>query len=470
MNIICPLFPGNPSEANLLLTAYCGEPYLDYALRRLSREESVRLNILTNHKCLHQHLVDEGYNTFWTDEDDRPTPDYDLFSHFKLPRLKKRLGDMSLDDTNELVLLDIRFPLITFSVLHKALVQYRHSMKATLVSVSQPVDHPVQIETFFSHVGTDILSTIDTGFDIDRFVDDAEARYGLRYPASIFSGICFSKPFFFNWDGYSIQPGINNSLIYRVYDEGPYSWAKPYSGVNCMECFAVQSDCKYYLFESINQARRLYSSIELETESGDNVTGGSFSKSLVACSCLLVGRKDTASAKIFLQAGYIGNNYLMRVESVVASKGKKSPNYVLIDIDRHIAQTPVLEIFGTRFHELELRFHQLIPADHWIVTILQNVVCGTADISQPILLENASWYTDPCSHRKFDTTTKEELTGRQLFPELYCLDGAFLIAEKSYILAGEFGIDYNDVEGFALSNPISRKILSEIDFWRFISS
>ena len=179
MNIICPIFPESSSEVDLLRVPFRGEPYVDYALRRLNSENDVRLKIVTDHKVLYEHFTFEGYNTFWADAAGDTKSDCGPFAHFKLSRLQKRLSEIPLGDIDELVLLDIRYPLLTYSVLNKALAQYRRSKKKTVVSISQPVDHPAQIDTFFIHVDTDILSMIDTRFNINRFVEDSMTRYGI---------------------------------------------------------------------------------------------------------------------------------------------------------------------------------------------------------------------------------------------------------------------------------------------------
>ena len=478
MNIICPIFLESSSEKNLLRAPYGGEPYVDNALRRLNSEEDVRLNILTDHKDLYQHFADEGFNVFWVDagcdltldSDGDKKSDDSAFAHFRLPMLKKRLGDMPLDGTDELVLLDIRYPLVTYPVINEALEQYHRSKKALLVSVSQPIDHPAQIETYYIHVGFDILSMIDEDYDICLFAEDALARYGLRYPVSAFSSVCFSKPFPFNWEGYRIQPDVQHSLIYRVYDESHELWPRPCLGVECMERFASQPNSKYFLFENINQARRLYSSAHLETCSENNIRGLSFSKSVEASRCLISGGEDGTSAIICLHGEYVRNNYLMRIESTVASIEKDSLNTAIVDIDRHVVGTHTIEAFGAKFHEMDIRLDRMMPGDHWTVTILENVSCGTADMSHPVQLTNAPWYTDPRTKRKYDSATERELTGRQLLPKVYSLDGALLVADVSNILNMEAEIDYDNAKGFVLSGPISRRVSSEIDFLRLISA
>ena len=46
-----------------------------------------------------------------------------------------------INNTPELVLLDIRYPLLTYSQIESALEQYRRSKKKAVASISQPVDH-----------------------------------------------------------------------------------------------------------------------------------------------------------------------------------------------------------------------------------------------------------------------------------------------------------------------------------------
>jgi CMP-N-acetylneuraminic acid synthetase len=466
VDIICPIFPETPSEADLLHTRFAGEPYLDHVLHRLCKVDDVRLHILTDNKEIYEHVSIEGFNVFWAGASGDNEANDGPFSHFKLPRLKKMIGEMSSEGTDKLVLMDSRFPLLTYSVLKKALAQYHQSNRTVLVSVSRPVDHPAQIETYFSHIGTDILSMIDEDFDANDVVEGAESRFGIGYPAAAFHGVCVSKPFFFHWEGYCIDPKVYNSLVYRVYDENLYSWSRPCSGADFLDYLTSPSIGKYYLFDHSQQARRLYPSIALKNDRGEVIKGLSFGKKLDSSICLVIGREGGTNRRICIRDEFIGKYYLMRIEPLMMPQREDSSDAFMIDIDRNIAGTHALSAFGENFHETDIQLDRLKPGHHWVVNILENMSCGTADISQPLQLENALWHTDSKTQKKYDPATGRELTGRQLLPMVYCLDGAILITDAAYLSKMESGIDFSDAEAFVLKNPISKMIASEIDFYR----
>ena len=423
MKTIIPIFFKKECEKNFLWDNYKNSPYIDHVIHQTKLVTNSIPTILTDQDDLAVYLLDKAIDVYSVDKNsrgkkfDRPYP-----WNFKL--IQEMITCKGLDISDDFLLLNLRTPGLSRHIIKEAVDQYHRSGGKCLISMTEMIDNPVQLDAYFRIVDCDLLCCLERKQQSRMILEDIYKENKLFNGAIKFEDYVLSKPCFFDWSQFFVFDDFTSRRLYKIFLNQFYSGARPV----CIEQWENDtppfSKTLYYIAEAALAARRLFTLKGLHPKNGICIKALSFTKDLHYSPCLIVESMYDDRLLIYIEKDLLQIN----------------PTLILMPFNEQTTGSTIIIEYNNDFSDDYQTFdflgHCFLPFGYlpqnlaqcgFFVSLLKDVKQGTADISLPLEFENASWSVDPVTMNRKNLLNGQEITGRQHFPEVYVEDGSFMI-------------------------------------------
>jgi CMP-N-acetylneuraminic acid synthetase len=358
----------------------------------------------------------------------------------------------------DLLVLNFRNPLVKSDLIDKAINQFHNSKSPILLSVRKSIDHPCQLSTYYKAIDVGFIHLFDDDKIMDLYLNDLEAYFPLKNHKKQNNGkkIYLSKPFYFNWEGRGIHRPNTSVPYVSVSSDSDINYVplESYNG------YLSEMPSCLWIYHSQNMARVLFNMNNFWQR--------------------LRGKKNT-----FRYFSFIGASIpTLSIPPALLYRDPKEETLYLSFFSSNYISTPVLlRVIPVKLsglvEEMAIEVHGQSISDPFLLKLDEENICGLFysllqvteddfyDLEEHLHPALELWEFDKASGMKVNLQTKNEIIGRQDFPEVFEPEGTLIIGKKDMFLNLESHIFDGCACGFIMSNTSSIQIRNSMDMIRY---
>ena len=464
MNIIVPVFPKNNLEKELLWAKIGGQPFILFALKQLCKLQEARLFVFTDQERIIHYLQSLNIQYDFIHRDishDLP----EIFPPGTSVTLKCLFKSHKMSKDEDLILVDYRNPLIIPDLVRKGYREYVKSRKPVLLSATEVGDHPAQFDAYYRIIDIDVVSLLydDDDYWFESFFEVVEGRLlsdEIRGKINL-SAMAVSRPFYFDWKSYGIRFSGSSAIYMRTFDNFRPKMTLVQNA--CKGFTNATSPPSLYFLENMDSARRLVTSEHGQLAPDLQLAGTSFKSDANQFGCILIKSHYNSKMFLYINRDLLTTNMTLRLwpfSNCGLVNGAMKNDCVS---EKSIERKKKIEMFGCTFLGPLCSFHVADNIDGYIVAILERTMEGSADYVEPLQVEEPLWAIDPVTKQRTNLLSGERILGRQDFPPVFRLDGAFVISKGKFFHEIGQMVQDGKAEMFSVDTSASIPVQSQID-------
>jgi CMP-N-acetylneuraminic acid synthetase len=460
MKIIVPIFI--QAENNIWRTKD-GQALIEKVLKRIQDIKNIKKVItLTDDIAIHDlskllgidsHLIELGRQI--ENSDFLPPSTHTAIQY---------LHETGKAEFDSLMVFNFRNPLITSHLLEDAINRFNHSNASVMTSVKKSKDHPVQLETYYNIIDMGLLHLFD-----DSCLDwRGQEIFGQPVVRKSFSELkklnpgCdfyrITKPFHFNWESRGIYEKDDSGIYFPGFKDGGIYY-KSLSDTGNRRFFDDLTHL--WIYEDTDVARIIVPFNIVERVSGN--TEAKFGESLILTGLsFAIGDSGISSAiffdpkneKVYLQfyeENFYHHSYVLKLLPFGLSGICRPEESIELRIEG--AADPIT--------------FQMNCKDACVIVyccLAEVNKSGAYDLRKPFPEVRRLWQVENATHRRINSSTGKDITGRQDFPDIFEPDKTFFMIKSGLVSTFEREITAGNIEGFVIDSAYSINVESYMDW------